>query len=233
MPPATPCSTEGSSSSQPVLRATFVHQATGCIAELPIGSGGNLLEPGHQFEWLFLVEGSGHGAFEASAPDARHVQRVQLCAAIRRRSVDRWGCRGAGRERAHCRFRSAYLGSDRVPAGACPRTAAMLPASACRGKSNCLPPASSRRKGGSRAVRPRARSRAPRCRPPRPITWRPLTPRCLRVDRPAVALASLTEKQIFGRSFEIVLAVWGCATYSLVQDRVDGRWKWIRGVQPS
>jgi mannose/cellobiose epimerase-like protein (N-acyl-D-glucosamine 2-epimerase family) len=44
----------------------FVHQATGCIAEMPIGSAGNLLEPGHQFEWLFLVEGSGHEAFEAS-----------------------------------------------------------------------------------------------------------------------------------------------------------------------
>jgi mannose/cellobiose epimerase-like protein (N-acyl-D-glucosamine 2-epimerase family) len=44
----------------------FVHRATGCIAEMPIGSAGNLLEPGHQFEWLFLVEGSRHPAFEAS-----------------------------------------------------------------------------------------------------------------------------------------------------------------------
>jgi mannose/cellobiose epimerase-like protein (N-acyl-D-glucosamine 2-epimerase family) len=44
----------------------FVHQATGCIAEMPIGSAGNLLEPGHQFEWLFLVEASGHEAFDAS-----------------------------------------------------------------------------------------------------------------------------------------------------------------------
>jgi mannose/cellobiose epimerase-like protein (N-acyl-D-glucosamine 2-epimerase family) len=44
----------------------FVHRATGCIAEMPIGSAGNLLEPGHQFEWLFLVEASGHEAFRAS-----------------------------------------------------------------------------------------------------------------------------------------------------------------------
>ena len=48
-----------------VARA-FVHQETGCIAELPIGSANNWLEPGHQFEWLFLVEGSAHGAFEAA-----------------------------------------------------------------------------------------------------------------------------------------------------------------------
>ncbi|MGV7247266.1 hypothetical protein ACRXB1_37615, partial [Caballeronia sp. M23-90] len=44
----------------------FVQQETGCIAELPIGSANNWLEPGHQFEWLFLVEGSGHAAFGAA-----------------------------------------------------------------------------------------------------------------------------------------------------------------------
>jgi mannose-6-phosphate isomerase len=48
-----------------VARA-FVHQETGCMAELPIGSANNWLEPGHQFEWLFLVEGSRHAAFEAA-----------------------------------------------------------------------------------------------------------------------------------------------------------------------
>jgi mannose/cellobiose epimerase-like protein (N-acyl-D-glucosamine 2-epimerase family) len=47
------------------VASAFVHEATGCIAELPIGSANNWLEPGHQFEWLFLVEGSRHEAFEA------------------------------------------------------------------------------------------------------------------------------------------------------------------------
>lgn len=35
--------------------ATFVHRPTGCIAELPIGTDGNRIEPGHQFEWFYLV----------------------------------------------------------------------------------------------------------------------------------------------------------------------------------
>ena len=48
------------------VAGTFVHQPTGCMAELPIGSANNWLEPGHQFEWLFLVEGSRHAAFEAA-----------------------------------------------------------------------------------------------------------------------------------------------------------------------
>ncbi len=34
---------------------TFVHGPTGCIAELPLGSVDNRFEPGHQFEWLYLV----------------------------------------------------------------------------------------------------------------------------------------------------------------------------------
>jgi mannose-6-phosphate isomerase len=45
---------------------TFVHGESGCIAELPVGAAGNRLEPGHQFEWYFLVEGSRHPAFEAA-----------------------------------------------------------------------------------------------------------------------------------------------------------------------
>jgi mannose/cellobiose epimerase-like protein (N-acyl-D-glucosamine 2-epimerase family) len=48
------------------IAQAFVHRPTGCIAEMPIGSAGNLLEPGHQFEWLFLVQGSKHAAFEAA-----------------------------------------------------------------------------------------------------------------------------------------------------------------------
>jgi mannose/cellobiose epimerase-like protein (N-acyl-D-glucosamine 2-epimerase family) len=44
----------------------FVHSETGCIAELTIGSANNWLEPGHQFEWLFLAEASRHAAFDAA-----------------------------------------------------------------------------------------------------------------------------------------------------------------------
>jgi len=34
---------------------TFVHTRTGCIAELPVGAPDNRFEPGHQFEWFWLV----------------------------------------------------------------------------------------------------------------------------------------------------------------------------------
>ncbi|OLL27959.1 N-acylglucosamine 2-epimerase [Burkholderia sp. SRS-W-2-2016] len=37
----------------------FVHAPTGCVAELPIGASGNRLEPGHQFEWYWLVKQGG------------------------------------------------------------------------------------------------------------------------------------------------------------------------------
>jgi mannose-6-phosphate isomerase len=37
----------------------FVHAPTGCIAELPIGTSDNRLEPGHQFEWFWLVRQAG------------------------------------------------------------------------------------------------------------------------------------------------------------------------------
>ncbi|MEX3933603.1 AGE family epimerase/isomerase [Paraburkholderia phymatum] len=41
------------------IARTFVHKPTGCIAELPIGSADNRLEPGHQFEWFWLVQQAG------------------------------------------------------------------------------------------------------------------------------------------------------------------------------
>jgi mannose/cellobiose epimerase-like protein (N-acyl-D-glucosamine 2-epimerase family) len=50
---------------------TFVHEASGCIAELPMGDAGNRLEPGHQFEWYFLCAGSGHEAFVAAGLNTR------------------------------------------------------------------------------------------------------------------------------------------------------------------
>lgn len=43
----------------------FVHAPTGCIAELPIGAEDNRLEPGHQFEWFWLVKQAG-AVFEGS-----------------------------------------------------------------------------------------------------------------------------------------------------------------------
>ncbi|GGD84505.1 AGE family epimerase/isomerase [Caballeronia grimmiae] len=50
---------------------TFVHEPTGCIAELPIGAADNRLEPGHQFEWYFLAIGSGHAAFASAGLNER------------------------------------------------------------------------------------------------------------------------------------------------------------------
>ncbi|UBM07553.1 AGE family epimerase/isomerase [Cupriavidus metallidurans] len=37
------------------VHARFVDAANGCVAELPQGSAGNRIEPGHQFEWYSLV----------------------------------------------------------------------------------------------------------------------------------------------------------------------------------
>ncbi|MFM0203758.1 AGE family epimerase/isomerase [Paraburkholderia fungorum] len=41
------------------IERTFLHAPTGCIAELPSGADGNRLEPGHQFEWFWLVKRAG------------------------------------------------------------------------------------------------------------------------------------------------------------------------------
>jgi mannose-6-phosphate isomerase len=41
------------------VAGTFVHTPTGAIAELPIGTPGNRLEPGHQFEWFYLAASAG------------------------------------------------------------------------------------------------------------------------------------------------------------------------------
>jgi len=43
----------------------FVHAPSGCIAELPVGAADNRLEPGHQFEWFWLVKQAG-GLFEGT-----------------------------------------------------------------------------------------------------------------------------------------------------------------------
>ncbi|MFM0354491.1 AGE family epimerase/isomerase [Paraburkholderia nemoris] len=38
-----------------VVENTFLDRSTGCILELPRDSAGNRIEPGHQFEWFYLV----------------------------------------------------------------------------------------------------------------------------------------------------------------------------------
>jgi mannose/cellobiose epimerase-like protein (N-acyl-D-glucosamine 2-epimerase family) len=52
------------------IARTFVHAPTGCIAELPIGSTDNWLEPGHQFEWFWLVQRAGDVLAGSSLPEA-------------------------------------------------------------------------------------------------------------------------------------------------------------------
>ncbi|MGF6773916.1 mannose/cellobiose epimerase-like protein (N-acyl-D-glucosamine 2-epimerase family) [Paraburkholderia sp. GAS199] len=47
------------------IARNFVHTPTGCIAELPIGADDNRLEPGHQFEWFWLVR-QGGALFDSS-----------------------------------------------------------------------------------------------------------------------------------------------------------------------
>jgi mannose/cellobiose epimerase-like protein (N-acyl-D-glucosamine 2-epimerase family) len=76
-----------------VARA-FVHTPTGAIAELPIGTAGNRLEPGHQFEWFFLaaragraIDGSGlsaalERAFEFAERHGVDTLTGGVCAAL-------------------------------------------------------------------------------------------------------------------------------------------------------
>ena len=47
-------------------RGTFVHGRAVASPNCRSGTAGNRLEPGHQFEWYFLVEGSRHPAFDAA-----------------------------------------------------------------------------------------------------------------------------------------------------------------------
>lgn len=53
---------------------TFVDRETGCMAELPLGSANNWVEPGHQFEWMYLAESSRHSAFNAVGLDRALAQ---------------------------------------------------------------------------------------------------------------------------------------------------------------
>ncbi|MFM0736907.1 AGE family epimerase/isomerase [Paraburkholderia xenovorans] len=51
------------------IAENFVHAPTGCIAELPIGADDNRLEPGHQFEWFWLIR-QARTLFDASGLEA-------------------------------------------------------------------------------------------------------------------------------------------------------------------
>ncbi|PCE21881.1 N-acylglucosamine 2-epimerase [Paraburkholderia acidicola] len=67
------------------IAQTFIDPTTNCIAELPIGSLGNRLEPGHQFEWYFLVFGSAHPAFVTTGLHASLTEAFEFA---RRYGVD-------------------------------------------------------------------------------------------------------------------------------------------------
>ena len=63
----------------------FVHAPTGCIAELPIGSDDNRLEPGHQFEWFYLVKRTG----PVVAPSGLEANLARAFDFAQRHGVDR------------------------------------------------------------------------------------------------------------------------------------------------
>ncbi len=48
----------------------FVEPATGCVVELPLGTPGNRIEPGHQFEWFYLVSAAGQRLAATGLADA-------------------------------------------------------------------------------------------------------------------------------------------------------------------
>ncbi|KVN92387.1 N-acylglucosamine 2-epimerase [Burkholderia ubonensis] len=52
------------------VERTFVDTATGCVAELPLGSADNRFEPGHQFEWFYLVDAAGARVAHTGLRDA-------------------------------------------------------------------------------------------------------------------------------------------------------------------
>ncbi|CAN0624591.1 N-acylglucosamine 2-epimerase [Burkholderia multivorans] len=76
------------------VERTFVDAATGCVAELPLGTAGNRFEPGHQFEWFYLVDAAGARLAHTGLPGAlarafafaeRHgvdAQTGAVCAAL-------------------------------------------------------------------------------------------------------------------------------------------------------
>jgi hypothetical protein len=159
-----------------------VHSPTGCIAELPIGADDNRLEPGHQFEWFWLVKQAG-ALFEGSGLDESLTRAFSfaqqygvdpqtggVCA-----SLDETGGIKDATQRIWAQ--TEYLRATATPPCS-PR---------CRGKSNFSGNASCVRKAGSNAKRPPVKWHGPTCRRPRPITLRPLMARCRPKHRPSSA----------------------------------------------
>lgn len=153
----------------------FVHAPTGCIAELPIGADDNRLEPGHQFEWYWLVK-QAPDLFEASGLDealARAFAFAQQCGV----DPQTGACTHRSTKPARSRTRPSASGLKR---NTCARWQVMTtqPRSPrCRGKSSCSSNASCVRRAGSSARRRPGRWRAPTCRRPRRITSQPPTRR--------------------------------------------------------
>ncbi|CAB3848164.1 Cellobiose 2-epimerase [Achromobacter dolens] len=98
-----------------VMSQVFLSAPTQCIAELPQGTPGNRIEPGHQFEWLSLVRESAE-VFDGldlpeSLPRGVHWARGHGVDAGGRAGRTGRAGRGAGRH-------PPDLGADRVPARA-------------------------------------------------------------------------------------------------------------------
>ncbi len=62
----------------------FVDPGTGCVAELTLGSAGNRFEPGHQFEWFYLIHAAGERLAATGLGDA--IERA--CRFAERHGVD-------------------------------------------------------------------------------------------------------------------------------------------------
>ncbi|WP_175995062.1 AGE family epimerase/isomerase [Burkholderia vietnamiensis] len=109
------------------VERTFVDPATGCVAELPLGASGNRFEPGHQFEWFYLVDAAGARLAHTGLRDALgrafafaqrygvDTQTGAVCAAL-----DAHGARIDGTQRiwAQTEYLRALATHGDTPAGA-------------------------------------------------------------------------------------------------------------------
>lgn len=82
------------------VERTFVDPHTGCVAELPIGCADNRFEPGHQFEWFYLVASAGARLAATGLPDA--LARAYAFAQRHGVDPDTGGVSAATDERGAC-----------------------------------------------------------------------------------------------------------------------------------
>jgi mannose-6-phosphate isomerase len=98
------------------VHARFVDAADGCVAELPQGSAGNRIEPGHQFEWYSLVMTARH------CSPMRHCHRHCAGRSISRAATawrtTRWVSARRWMGRGRTGWHRAHLGADRIRPGA-------------------------------------------------------------------------------------------------------------------